>query len=559
MKKIKEKYDHNHDILINDLVQGLGIPHIIARILAARGFSTPEEAETFLFPKLTDLSDPFLIPDVEKGIHVLLETIKKKGKICLFGDYDSDGITSCALMYNFLRHINQQPSVYIPDRREGYGLNIEAVKRLKKEGIELIICLDCGSSNQEEIRLANELGMSVMVIDHHEVPHILPPAEALINPKRHDSSFRTRELAACGVTFFFLWALRRVIHERGMLKEHINLKNELDLVTLGTIGDMVPLLDDNRILTKIGIETMRKKPRQWLKTFYKENMIPRSELNEFALNFIIIPRINAAGRVTEPEEAFDFLVSQKEAESIRLLSALNYANNLRQQIGDRILKECRDEIEQTGMNNKNSIVLFKRDWHIGVIGIVAQRLTEIYGKPSLVMTEVNGICKGSGRGTEHIHLYDTLTSISHMLIRFGGHRFACGFSIERDNIKAFKNAFDNLMESRTISTPKEYVFDTKADFEELTPDFVSLLETMSPFGIGNPRPAIMLQPMDIALVNKNRIKIIDRNMKSWFGYIQNSIRLPEDRIDNLKIIVDPMVKEEMGSKFLNLNLRAIII
>ncbi len=558
MKKIKEKHEHQHDNLINDLVQGLGIPNIVARILVSRGISTPDETEEFLFPKLTDLSDPFLIPDVEKGIHVLLETIKNKGKICLFGDYDSDGITSCALMYNFLRHINHKPSVYIPDRREGYGLNIEAVKRLKKEDVKLIICLDCGSSNQDEIKLANELGMSVMVIDHHEVPHVLPPAEAVINPKRHDSRFRTRELAACGVTFFFLWALRRVIHERGMLKEHINLKNELDLVTLGTIGDMVPLLNDNRILTKIGIDTMRKKPRQWLKTFYKENMIPRSELNEFALNFIIIPRINAAGRVTEPEEAFDFLVSQKEAESIRLLGALNYANNLRQQIGDRILKECRDEIERTGIQNKNSIVLFRKDWHIGVIGIVAQRLTEFYNKPSLVITEVNGICKGSGRGTEHIHLYETLASISHMLIRFGGHRFACGFSIEKDMIELFKDAFEGLMGNITVSTTKEHEFDTKAGFEELTPDFANLLEAMSPFGIGNPRPAVMLQPVEIALVNKNRIKITDRNMRSWFGYIQNSIKLPEGRTDNLKIIVDPVIKEEMGSKFLNLNLKAII-
>lgn len=558
METTVERDDGNHDSLIRSMEQGLGIPNIIARILTSRGIKTPEEAETFLFPKLNDLSDPFLLPDVERGIHVLLETIKNQGGICLYGDYDSDGITSCALMFNFLRHINQSPSVYIPDRREGYGLNIEAVKRLKAENTKLIICLDCGSSNVEEIRLAREMGIEVIVIDHHEVPHVIPPAQAVINPKRQDSLFRTRELAACGVTFFFLWALRRIIHDRGMMKEHINLKKELDLVTLGTIGDMVPLVNDNRILTKIGIETMRKRPRQWLKAFYRENMIPRSELNEFALNFIIIPRINAAGRVSEPKEAFDFLISEKESESIRLLNALHNANTLRQQIGDRILRECKNEIEQKRLYNKNSIVLFRKDWHIGVIGIVAQRLVELYEKPSLVMTEVNGIYKGSGRGTENIHLYNTLATLSEMLIRFGGHRFACGFSIEKDKLKTFRDAFEDLIDGRAASRLRENPFDTKADFEELTPDFVSLLEVMSPFGIGNSRPAIMLEPRDIALLNKGRIRITDRNMRSWYGYIQNSVRFPEDRGEGLKIIADPVIKEEMGGKFLNLNIRAII-
>jgi len=558
MEKSLRKKQDDQNTLIRSIKDKLGIPNIIARILLSRGITTPEEAEAFLFPRLKDLSDPFQLPDIEKGIHVLIETIKKRGRICIYGDYDSDGVTSSALMYNFLKKLNLSPSVYIPDRKEGYGLNMEAIKRLKADKTDLIICLDCGSSNLEEVKFAEELGIKVIIIDHHEVLGHLPPARAVVNPKRGDSRFKTRELAACGVTFFFLWGLRRIIHDKGLMGEQINLKNELDLVTLGTIGDMVPLVGDNRVLTKIGLETMREKPRQWLKTFYKENMLPGSKLNEFALNFIIIPRINAAGRVSDPEEAFNFLISERESESTRLLNTLHNANSLRQQLGERIMKECREEIERCGLHRRNSIVLCKKDWHIGVIGIVAQKLAEIYGKPSLVMTEVDGIFKGSGRGTEDINLYNTISSLSNLLIRFGGHRFACGFSLRKENLELFRDAFDDALDGRSGLKNKEVAFDTSADFEELTMDFVNILDIMSPFGIGNPRPSILLKPTSITMAGGSRIKVTDRNSISWYGYIQNGLKIPEKKSDCISIIANPVIKEEMGNKFINLNIKAIL-
>ncbi|MCX7965889.1 MAG: single-stranded-DNA-specific exonuclease RecJ [Syntrophorhabdaceae bacterium] len=543
--------------LIKKLEESLGIPHIIARILINRGIKDPHEAEAFLFPEVKDLSDPFLVPDCEKGVQTLIHAIKGKKNICLYGDYDADGVTSCALMLNFLNKLDIRASVYIPDRKEGYGLNFEAIKRLKKDKVDLIICLDCGSTNIEEVRFANEIGIKTIIIDHHEISGDLPPSEAVINPKRKDSRFPTRELAACGVTFFFLWALRRVMHKEGLTDGDINLKNELDLVTIGTLADMVPLIRDNRVITKIGMDIMKKRPKQWLKTFYKENLLPKSELNEFALNFIVIPRINAAGRVSMPEESLDFLTCEKDTESARLFRTLQDANTQRQRIGDSILKECMEMIMAQGLEKKNSIVLFNKDWHIGVIGIVAQKLSELYKKPSLVITEVDGVCKGSGRSTEEIDLYEVISSLSHLFIRFGGHRYACGFSLKKEHIPILKETFENLIESKGYRE-REVIFDTYADFDELADsDFARYLEAMSPFGIGNPRPYIKVTPAEVVFLNNNRIKITDKKSRQWFGYVNNNI-FPEEIKKGLNLIVQPIIKEEMGGRFINLNVRAFI-
>lgn len=541
---------------IKSLEENLGIPNIVARILVQRGVKDPYDAEMFLFPKLKDLSDPSSLPDLDKGIHRIIMAIKKRERICIYGDYDADGVTSVALMINFLKSLNISPSIYIPDRKEGYGLNIGAIKKLNAEGASLIICLDCGSSNLAEIKFANDLGIDVIVIDHHELSGEMPSAYALINPKRKDSLFATRDLAACGVTFFVLWALRRALHNAGLLDGQINLKKELDLVTLGTIGDMVPLVKDNRIITKIGIETMRKKPRQWLKTFYKKNLIPRADLNEFALNFIIIPRINATGRVSEPEKSLNFLICDSEDDSDRYLTELHDANDRRQQIGGEILKECMDAIEKNRLSEKNSIVLFNKDWHIGVIGIVAQKLAETFGKPSMVITEVEGVCKGSGRGVEGFNLYETLTSFSDLLIKFGGHRYACGFSLTREKLGAFSQALEDALELKTNPKKTGVAIDTQADLEELTPDCIGFIEGMAPFGIGNPRPNIQFNQVNVSLVNNGRVKITDQNKRVWYGYLQGTLKMPETA-DALNIIASPVLREERGNRYINLNIKAI--
>jgi single-stranded-DNA-specific exonuclease len=246
----------------------LGVPELMGRILVARGIESAAAARVFLKPKLEDLSDPFSLPDMQKGVDRVIMAITRKETICLYGDYDADGVTSLALMINFLKHFEVTPIIHIPTRQDGYGLHETAINTFHERGVTLLVSLDCGSSNVEEVRYAADCGIDTVIIDHHEMGRVVPPAYALINPKRKESLFPTRDLAACGVTFFFLLALRRTMHTKGLLGKTINLKKELDIVTVGTVGDMVPLTGDNRIMVKHGMEMMNKHPKAWLKAMH---------------------------------------------------------------------------------------------------------------------------------------------------------------------------------------------------------------------------------------------------------------------------------------------------
>ena len=542
---------------VRSIQDGLGVPNLFARILVSRGITSVDEAETFLRPRLDDLSDPFLLPDMAHGVDRAIRAIIQNEKISLYGDYDADGITSTAILFNFLRHVGSKPEVYLPKRDEGYGLNRDAVTKLKAKGTDLLICADCGSSNIEEIGLAKALGMDVIVIDHHEVPEAMPDACAIINPKRKDSLFPTRELAACGVAFFFLWALRRVMHGRGLLKGTINLKKELDLVTLGTVGDMVPLVKDNRVIVKFGIENMKRQPRTWLKTFLRKNLIPRNgNIDEYALNFVIIPRINATGRVSEPEISLKFLVSDDEKSSESFLTYMNESNLKRQRISEEILREITDTLDHEKLEGQNSIVVYKEDWHIGVIGIVAQKLVDLYRKPSIVITRVDGICKGSGRGGDGLNLHETLSSLTPHLLKFGGHKYACGVSLLEENVEPFREAFEERVAGATYDKTKVCHVDTYAEFEEMTNDLVESIEHLAPYGVGNPRPGILLAPSSVTAMNNGRVKITDGGKKTWYGYVQGQQPIPRCR--NLQIIASPVIREEMGERFIHLNIREMI-
>jgi single-stranded-DNA-specific exonuclease len=533
----------------------LGLSRLCARILYSRGFSDPGKAKLFLYPKVEDLSDPFLLPDMEKVIKRVIEAIGANEKMCLYGDYDADGVTSAALMINFLKHLGITPVVYLPERREGYGLNEAAVRRLKEEGIRLLICLDCGSTNVKEIEVANALGMETIVIDHHEPGDELPPAYGIINPKRKDAVFPTRELAACGVVFFFLLALRRVLSRSGQLRVTINMKRELDLVALGTVADMVPLTGDNRIIVKFGMEMMRKRPRTWLRSFYASGIVARGTVDEYSLGFIIIPRINASGRVSSPNTALRFLISEDEAASRAMLGELHDVNRQRQRIEQETVKEAVEAIERENLTDRNSIVLFREGWHIGVIGIVAQKLTEMYRKPSIVITEVDGLWKGSGRGGDGIDLHDTIESVSHLVEKFGGHKFACGVSLLEENLIPFRDAFDECVQGALVEREKITRVDTGAAFEELTGDLMEFIERASPFGMGNPRPNLLLGPSTVKM-NKRFAKIIDDNNRTWHGTFQGLS--PVADTEKVNIVASPMIREDLGEKFIHLAIKEFV-
>lgn len=545
----------NGDEAVRLLQDHLGSPALIAEILAARGITNPAEAEVFLNPKLGDLSDPFSLPDMAKGVNRVIQAVKGEEHIALFADYDADGITSAALLLNFLEKMRSKPSVYIPRREEGYGLNIPALEHLAGRGTRLLICLDCGSSNYDEVSLARARGMDVVIIDHHEIPSLEPQADALINPKRLGSSFPTRELAACGVTFFFLMALRRVASHLGLLNGHVNLKKELDLVTVGTVADMVPLLKDNRTLVRFGLEVMRTRPRTWLRTFVKKHPLLNGNLAGYGLGFVIIPRINAMGRVADPNVALQFLLAEDNEVSTNLLETLQATNKRRQQIEETILNEALEQLAGQDVENQSAIVLYKEDWSIGVIGIAAQRLAEMFKKPAIIITKVDGTWKGSARGAEGIDLHHAIGSLSSLLIRYGGHRHACGLSISEENLERFQGEFDRVVREGRAHGKRTVISDAVLTFGDLTKELVEWLERLYPFGIGNPRPSFLLSPATVSVVKDRFIRMTDERNRIWHGNLQRPVQIPD--ASQYRIVASPVIREDMGETFIHLQIRDI--
>jgi len=537
------------------LQERLNLPELIARILAIRGIKTVQDAERFLYPSLDHLSDPFLLPDIHPAVSAVTEAIASGRRIGLFGDYDADGVTATALLSGFLKKVGAAAEVYLPAREEGYGLSQDAVRTLRERGVDLLICLDCGSSNVAELELAARLGMEAVIIDHHEVDDPLPRSLALVNPKRRDSVFPTRDLAACGVAFFFLLALRRTMHGSGLLKQPVNLKRELDLVAIGTIGDMVPLTGDNRILVKFGIGVMEKHPKTWLRSFQRQNLLFHERLDAYALSFVIVPRINAAGRVSHPAGALQFLLTAEEEESGRLLSELNKANRQRQEIEEAIIQEAHAKIADERLSCRRSLVLSKEDWPIGVIGIAAQKLAENYGKPCVILTRVDGTWKGSARGVPGLDLHRAVGSVSSMLLRFGGHRHACGLSLAHENVGPFSDAFEDAVRRSLPEMERSVSVDAVVEFEDLTPEVVEYIELLAPFGLGNPRPAFLLAPSSVYGSNRF-VKLVDRQNRTWHGNLHKGTEVPD--VSDVRVVACPFLKEDLGEKFIHFLVREFI-
>ncbi|MHB8109097.1 MAG: single-stranded-DNA-specific exonuclease RecJ [Syntrophorhabdaceae bacterium] len=546
----------DHTGLAIAISRALDLPPLIARILIARGIKTPDEASVFLRPGLEDLSDPFSLPDIEKGVTRFIAAMSRREIICIWGDYDADGVSSLALCHNFLKHLGIAPIIHIPTRDEGYGLHNERIDELAREGVSLIISVDCGSSNFDEIAHARSLGIETIVIDHHEISAEIPSAIAVINPKRKDSLFPTRDLAACGVTFFFLMALRRVLHKKGLIPTPINLKKELDLVTIGTVGDMVPLTGDNRILVRHGMDVMNRAPRPWLRSMLGKKVISKGLVNEFALGFIIVPRINATGRVSRAHSSLDFLIASDEAAAAVLLGNLQKANTDRQRLEKKIHDEIVQFLNAQGLAGKKSIVVFDEKWHAGVLGIVAQKLTEQFRRPAIVITKVNDVWKGSGRGGEGLDLFETICSLSPLLLKYGGHKYACGISLKAENLNRFAEAFEESVDGSMQSRKKTVHIDTSACFNELTLDVMERLDDIGPFGIGNPRPNILFDAAQVWPSANGRTRIVDNNNRTWYGFYP-----AKDAIQNneaVRIIASPVVRMEMGERFVNLNIKEIL-
>jgi len=418
---------------------------IVSQILINRGITDLETARRFLNPSLHDLHSPFLMKDMKEGVTRLIRAIQGGEKVAIYGDYDADGITSLAILYRFLREIHESVMYYIPDRvDEGYSLNRKAIDRLKAQDVRLIVTVDCGVSDREEIEYARTQGIDTIVLDHHEVPASLPAAAAVINPNRGDCPFPFKHLAGVGIVFNFLIALRGALRNIGFWAQrpYPNLKDYLDLVALGTIGDLSPLVDENRIFARIGLELLNEDRRVGLKALRDTAGLGNTVIDSGVASFALIPRINAAGRVGTPDDAVRLLLTEDPVEAQRIASRLDACNRERQRLEKTIFDEIMARIDSMGdAKEKGALVLASPEWHPGVIGIVASRVVDRFYRPTILISLKDGIGKGSGRSIAEFNLYEGLKLCDPLLISYGGHRYAAGISVKEGDIEKLSDYF----------------------------------------------------------------------------------------------------------------------
>lgn len=473
------------------LGKGLKILPLTAQLLINRGLVDCDKAFSFLKPELKDLHDPFLLKDMDRAVDRLAAAVLKRERVAVYGDYDVDGTTSTALVYLFLKELGADASYYIPRRQsEGYGLNIEAINRLHAGGVKLLVTVDCGISNSEEVAYANSLGVDVIITDHHEVPKELPPAAAILNPKQDGCPFPFKGLAGVGVAFNLIVALRSRLREGGFFKkDEPNLKKYLDLVCIGTVADMVPLVDENRILVKHGLKELAASTRPGLKALMDASGIKPGKVDADNIAFQLAPRINAAGRLTDASVAVRLFITGDAKEAASLADDLNRENLARQRIEEEILGQA---ISMAGDPADRGIVLALDGWHPGVIGIVASRLADRFSKPVVMISFEGDVGKGSARGIKAFNILEGLRACAGRLERFGGHKAAAGLTIRKENIGQFRGEFLEYVNSALCEDDliPEIVLDAVVSLEEIDLRLIGEIESLQPFGVSNREPVL---------------------------------------------------------------------
>ncbi len=503
-KSIKYKWIYNSvdKNLIEETAYKHNMPKPVAELMLKKGISSPDDIENFFNGSLKSLRNPFEISDMEKAAERIAKAVMNHERICIYGDYDVDGITATALLYIFLMQCGANVSYYIPNRlEEGYGLNKEAVKEIAARKTNLIITVDCGISAVQEVLEASIHGMDIIITDHHQPSKELPVAAyAIINPMREDDTYPNKTLAGVGVAFKTVMALRFVLKKYDFFKQEVpNIRNLLDIVTLGTIADVMPLVDENRIFVRHGLglmsgENVRIGIDELKKTV--ENLSASKKMKTSNIGFQLAPRINAMGRMASSEKSFKLLVTQNRSEAKQLALELDNENKYRQMIERDILQQTYDLIEKNQYAELQSgLVIASDNWHPGVIGIVASRVVDKYFKPTVILTEDNGVYKGSARSIPGFHLYDGLSSLSDILISFGGHKYAAGVKLEKKNLEEFRNRFNEVVKTSLKEEdfiPEIYI-DAEIDSKDITNEVMQWLEKLEPYGQGNKEPVFFMK------------------------------------------------------------------
>jgi single-stranded-DNA-specific exonuclease len=511
-KKIMEKRwcikSSEDGVVVDQLASELGIDKVLANLLVQRGITDYKGAKKFFRPSLDDLHDPFLMKDMDKAIDRLEYAIKNNQKILVYGDYDVDGTTAVSLVYSFLKTLPIADGLidyYIPDRyTEGYGISFLGIDFAKENNFSLIIALDCGIKANDKVDYANERNVDFIICDHHRPGEKLPNAIAVLDPKRSDCTYPFDELCGCGVGFKLVQAYAQ--------KNNIpfeSLHEYLDLTAISIASDLVPIVGENRALCYFGLQQINKSPRKGIKAILElANIKKEVTINE--LVFTVGPRINAAGRIETGRNAVALLVSDNHADAKLSGISINTTNTERRALDVTITQHALSMIdENVELINRKSTVLFHPDWHKGVIGIVASRLIEKYYRPTIVLTESNGMATGSARSVKDFDVYDAIEACADLLEQFGGHKYAAGLTLKLENLAAFQQRFEEVV-SATIQDHMlipEIAIDAELKLSDITPKFYRILKQFEPFGPENMSPIFMSK----SIVDKGYVRIVGNN------------------------------------------------
>jgi len=506
----------------------LSVSPVLTEILVKRGIDTYDKARTFFRPSLDDLHDPYLMDGMQLAVDRIVKAIANKEKLLVYGDYDVDGTNGVALMLTFLKSVHAHVEYFIPDRiKDGYGLSIAGVERAVDRGIQLLISVDCGITAIKPIERAKELGLDVIVCDHHEPADTLPPAHAVLDPLKPGCAYPYKNLCGCSVAFKLVQALSKhpsllsVFEASGQ-----SLAQYLDFVTLATTADIVSLTGENRVLVKLGLEILNTNPRPGIHALIDTSGLKLGNITAGQIVFVLAPRINAVGRLGDATRAVELLTSESFTTALERARIFEEENRNRRKIDEDTFLEAQELVENfLDIDNENAIILHQETWHPGVIGIVASRLVERYYRPTIMMTTVDGVAKGSARSVAGFDIYQALKRCEDKLVQFGGHKYAAGLSVELDRLDELKEAFNEIAKellTDELLTPEIRV-DAEIQLAEVTPKFVRVLGQFAPFGPGNMRPVFVARNVEIygtpRIVGKNHLKFKVRSNGQIFDAI----------------------------------------
>jgi len=497
------------------------INSIVREILNKRGVSKEKDILEFLSEKPKKTYDPFLLLNMEAGVDLILSTIKNRDKICVYGDYDADGITSVAVMMELLSNLTDRLEYYIPSRfDEGYGLNKEAIRKIKQRGAKLIITVDCGSVSFEEVELAKELDLDIIITDHHNIADHVPDC-LVINPKQKNCDYPFKDLAGCGVAF----KLAQAIQTKAKLPKVV-LSNLLDLVGIGTIGDIVPLIDENRTLVKYGIRAINNSKRQGLIKLIKEAGLKYGELNSENIAYVVVPHINSAGRISKPEIALELLISKDLQVQTETVNSLIISNKERKKLQEEAFLQCISIIEESHLKD-NFKIIFAEGAHEGIAGIVAGKIKDKYERPTIIITKSGDYLKGTGRSVKNIDIYSILKDVAELFEKFGGHSGACGFMMKSENLPKLRCSLEK--EVNKLYSENSLLFSLEKDIDlefagkEIDAALVKELEKMAPFGNSNEKPIFQIKHVEI---NNLIFMGADNNHFRFNSYCNDGTDLP---------------------------------